>query len=144
MSGKAFEKNLDLLVEDAEERAKAAKQLRDIALRHPDLLRQAVELLDAKTETTEPPKVPTRRIRQTPTAAVRQWLREHKEGGTAGDIVKGVIGRVRSESKDPTSVLYATVSVLKRQGELEVVERPGQSAIYRLAHDRAMQNGTAH
>jgi hypothetical protein len=145
MVSKTFEKDLNLLVDDAEERAVAAKQLREIALRHPDLLRQAAKLLGGDRDSAEcasASKISSRpRTRTTPTDAVRQWLKDHPEGGTSGTIVNEVLSRVRTSSDKPASVVYSTIAVMKRKREIVAEKQDEGPAIYKPAPSK---NGTAH
>lgn len=134
--------NLDLFVEDAEERAKAAKQLRDIAIKYPDMFRQICKCCaepSSASDPSEPPRI-ARRTRMPPTQAVRQWLRDHADGGSRSEIVAGVIDRVRTESDDPRQVINAAITVLTRNGEIVAVARPGERNLYRFASNNGVAN----
>jgi hypothetical protein len=137
MSAKDSGFNLDLLVEDAEERAKAAKQLRDIANRFPDLLKQVCMYSSGTAdapETNGSANTPLRKRRMPPTEAVRRFLQNCPEGATRKDIVAGVMGKMKSKAGRPADVINASITVLKRKLEIEAEAKDGGLTIYKLAH----------
>jgi len=57
-----------------------------------------------------------------PSDAVRDLLADHPEGLRSGEIVEALTTRIRTTSASPDKILYSTIMVLRKSGQLERTE----------------------
>jgi DNA-binding transcriptional ArsR family regulator len=130
----------DRFVQDEEERAQAARQLADIAGRFPELLRRAAQLCqNGEATTTTPPPAASRSAKQVPTSQlVLAYLCERGEA-SAHDVVRDLSAKVRTGSDKPSTVIYATLTGLRRAEKIEFRQLGGKR-LYKLAGEQVVQS----
>jgi len=123
---------IDKLVRDAEERAKAARQLRDIFTQYPDLFNQFAGSKESNgAPVAKKPRKP-RKKNQPITQIVIDYL-QSKPGSNAAAIAEALHDQIKTSAENPKKVVYATLSSLLRRRKITSVRISAKNHQYSVA-----------
>jgi hypothetical protein len=108
---------VDRLVQRAEERAKAARQLRDIWTEHPDLFTQFVDSCGQNGSAPKAGRQPVKGKRESTARMVLNFIRLNP-ASTAAEVADAIVDGVQTTMDNPKKAIYASLATLKRHKKL--------------------------